>query len=426
MSQSGTGSNPGNGEGGDVGHEVHDAPAPFPDFNPSPEPGADPFRLGVPWPQVKRLSRNSLTILGGVSAALVAGSVIYALRTSPPAAPRNLVEPMNATKAFGLAGGTSDYSQVPRLGPPLPGDLGRPILEAEQAQARNPAPPDQDTKTQQARERRAASIEAARSSGLFAAHANEDDSGSSPGGTSMTQLPLSLASQMSASASQPAATTSADTAGVAGNRAFLRQGEQASPVSDARIVTPPSANVVQAGSIIPAALITGIQSDLPGQITAQVTQNVYDSPTGTILLIPQGARLIGTYDSAIAAGQTRVLFAWDRLIFPGGRSIMLDRLAGADASGMAGLADRTNHHWGNVLKAALVSSVLSVGSDLAADSDGRLVRALREGTQDTVSQTGRQLVQREIDVPPTLSVRPGYPLRVIVTRDLVLAPVSKR
>src|SRR3546814_7607174 len=92
-------------------------------------------------------------------------------------------------------------------------------------------------------------------------------------------------------------------------------------------------------------------SDLPGQVTAQVTQNVYDSPTGRILLIPQGARLIGDYDSEISVGQERVLLAWNRLILPGGRSIRLDRQPGADARGMAGIADRTDHHWGSMLRA---------------------------------------------------------------------------
>ncbi len=115
-----------------------------------------------------------------------------------------------------------------------------------------------------------------------------------------------------------------------------------------------------------------------------------------------------------------MLLAWDRLILPGGRSILLDRQPGADAAGMAGLQDRTNYHWGNMLKAALVSTLLGVGSEFATDGDDRLTRALRYGTQNTVNQSGQQLVQREIDVPPTLTVRPGYPLRVIVTRDLVL------
>ena len=183
--------------------------------------------------------------------------------------------------------------------------------------------------------------------------------------------------------------------------------------------------VVQAGSVIPAALITGIRSDLPGQITAQVTQSVYDSPTGRILLIPQGSRLIGEYDSDVAAGQNRVLLAWDRLILPGGHSILLDRLPGADAAGMAGLEDQTNYHWGNMLKAALISTLLGVGTQLATDNDDDLVQALRYGTQDTINQTGRQVVQRQINVPPTLTVRPGHVVRIIVSRDLILEAASQ-
>ena len=181
--------------------------------------------------------------------------------------------------------------------------------------------------------------------------------------------------------------------------------------------------MVQAGSVIPAALITGIRSDLPGQITAQVTQNVYDSATGRILLIPQGARLIGEYDSEVSAGQNRVLLAWDRLILPGGRSILLDRQPGADASGMSGAQDKVNYHWGNMLKAAMISTLLGAGTQLVAQGDDELTRALRYGMQDTVNQTGRQVVQREINVPPTLTVRPGFAIRVVLTRDLVLEPV---
>src|SRR3546814_3260564 len=129
-----------------------------------------------------------------------------------------------------------------------------------------------------------------------------------------------------------------------------------STASDERIAPPVSPYIVQASSVIPAALITGIQSDLPGQIAAQVTQNVYVSPTGRILLIPQGSRLIGEYDSEVSAGQSRVLLAWDRLILPGGRSILLDRQPGADASGMAGIRERVNYHWGSMLKDGMIST----------------------------------------------------------------------
>ena len=154
-----------------------------------------------------------------------------------------------------------------------------------------------------------------------------------------------------------------------------------------------------------------------------MTQNIYDSPTGRILLIPQGSRLIGEYDSEIVAGQNRVLLTWDRLTFPGGRSIALGRLPGADAGGMAGLADRTDYHWGHMFKAALISTLLGVGAELGADDDDRLVRAIRSGSQDSIGQTGRQIVDRQLAIPPTITISPGFAFRVIVTRDLVLEPL---
>jgi type IV secretion system protein VirB10 len=122
--------------------------------------------------------------------------------------------------------------------------------------------------------------------------------------------------------------------------------------------------VVQAGTVIPAALITGIRSDLPGQITAQVTENIFDSPTGRARLIPQGTRLIGIYDSQVAFGQSRVLLVWNRLIMPNGRSIVLERQQGADAGGHAGLEDEVDNHWPELFKPALLSTALSVGSEL--------------------------------------------------------------
>jgi type IV secretion system protein VirB10 len=179
---------------------------------------------------------------------------------------------------------------------------------------------------------------------------------------------------------------------------------------------------VQAGSIIPAALITGIRSDLPGQITAQVTENVYDSPTGRILLIPQGARLIGEYDSEVSAGQNRVLLTWSRLIFPNGRSILLDRQPGADGAGFSGLQDRVNNHWGGIAEAALISTVLGIGADLGTASNDPLVTALRQGSQNSINQAGEKIVQRQLNIQPTLTIRPGFPLRVIVTKDLILEP----
>jgi len=193
-----------------------------------------------------------------------------------------------------------------------------------------------------------------------------------------------------------------------------------------RLSRPASPFVVQAGTIIPAALITGIRSDLPGQITAQVTENVYDSPTGRFLLIPQGTRLIGIYDSQVAFGQSRVLLVWSRLIMPSGRSIVLERQAGADAGGYAGLEDDVDNHWGALFKAALLSTLLGVGSELGSTtgtgSNSDVISALRRGSSDSLNQTGQKVVQRNLNIQPTLTIRPGFPVRVIVNRDLVLEP----
>ena len=180
--------------------------------------------------------------------------------------------------------------------------------------------------------------------------------------------------------------------------------------------------MLQAGTVVPAALVTGIRSDLPGQVTAQVTENVYDSPTGQYLLIPQGAKLVGQYDSQVSFGQSRVLLVWNCLILPDGKSIVLERQPGADTQGFAGLEDGVDYHWRKLFMAAALSTLLGVGAELATNSDNSLATALRDSAQDTVNQTGQQFVRRQLDVQPTLTIRPGFPIRVILTRDLVLEP----
>jgi type IV secretion system protein VirB10 len=203
-------------------------------------------------------------------------------------------------------------------------------------------------------------------------------------------------------------------------QAFLERSSDRHTVSSERLTGLASPSILQAGSVIPAALITGIRSDLPGLVTAQVTQNVYDSPTGRILLVPQGSRLIGNYDADVAFGQSRVLLAWNRLILPDGRSIVLERQPASDSRGFAGLQDGTDYHWGGVFKAALVSTLLGAGSELGSGDDGNLARVFRRGTQDSINRAGEQIVSRELNVRPTLTIRPGFPVRVLVTRDLVL------
>ena len=204
--------------------------------------------------------------------------------------------------------------------------------------------------------------------------------------------------------------------------AFLNAPIDRQVISPDRLAAPASPFILQAGTIIPAALMTGIRSDLPGQITAQVTENVYDSPTGRYLLIPQGTRLVGEYDNGVSAGQRRVLLVWTRLILPDGSSLVLERLQGADASGYAGLEDRVDRHWWGLAQAAALSTLLNIGAELATDESDTIATALRDGAQDTIGTAGEEIVRQQLAIPPTLTIRPGFQLRVIVTRDLILEP----
>ncbi|HGI8196060.1 TPA: TrbI/VirB10 family protein, partial [Citrobacter freundii] len=187
--------------------------------------------------------------------------------------------------------------------------------------------------------------------------------------------------------------------------AFLNAAADRRTVAPDRVAAPVSPNVLQAGAVISAALITGIRSDLPGQITAQVTENIYDSPTGRILLVPQGTRVVGQYDNNVQFGQSRVLLVWTRLVFPNGRSIVLERQPGADAEGFAGLQDGVDYHWWDLAKAAGLSTLLSVGAELAVDNDDQLVQAIRNGGQDTINDAGQQIVRRQLNVAPTITIR---------------------
>ena len=391
--------------------------------DPKPPPPVEALRLRADPPRVARLSRPVIAVLGGVGALAVGGALILALQTrsAKPVEP-TAEAAAPAQTAAAVAGAPKTYGDVPRLGPPLPGDLGRPIVAAQARGADVPPPPmgAQDARSdpaiaQQAQMRRQA-LDTARASALFNGNAPPAPPPAAATGASFVPAPIL----------EPAtpAPTPAPTQG--SKQAFLDQAGDRQTVSAHRLTPPASVNVLQAGSTIAAALVTGVQSDLPGPVAAQVTRNVYDSLTGRTLLIPQGSKLIGTYDAQVSFGQKRVLLAWDRLILPDGRSVQLDRLVGADASGRSGLQDGVDAHWGAMAKAALLSSVLGVGAELGSDDDGDVARALRRGVQDTVNQTGQQVVRRQLDVQPTLTLRAGLPLTLLVTRDMVLEPADHR
>jgi type IV secretory pathway VirB10-like protein len=367
-----------------------------------PRPGEREMRLRPSRAPVTRLSRKVLIGLGIIGAACVSAALFFALEPHRGTTGSELYNLGNAPAPEGLASLPRDYTglprQVPKLGPPLPGDLGKPIVAAGA-----PAPPTAANPLAQEEE-------AALKSRLFVQ-------------TNYTQALASTASAAPASGAPAPASLAANPSPKDHNLAFLHGPIDRRTVSPDRVQPPASRYVLQAGSVIPAALITGIRSDLPGEVTAQVTEDVYDSPTGRFLLIPQGARLVGQYDAQVSFGQSRVLLVWTRLIMPNGRSIVLERQAAADAAGYAGLEDEVDNHWGMLLKAAILSTLLSVGSEAGtSNSENSLVQAIRQGSSQSFNQTGEQVVGRSLNVQPTLTIRPGFPVRVMVTRDLVLEP----
>jgi type IV secretion system protein VirB10 len=378
------------------------------------------LRLRTARPPVMRLSRKVLTGLASIAAITVSGALIWALYQGnrKPGSGPELYNTETKVTPDGLSTLPRDYAGIPRntspsgsgapqLGPPLPGDLGRPIVSAQSS-----VDPEQ--------QRIAQETEAARTSHLFATVSNrERPVSSAPSPSIVDQRNAAPSGQSDALPIDPESLLNMQDR----KSAFLNATVDRKTVSPDRLTNPASRYVVQAGAVIPAALITGIRSDLPGQVTAQVTENVYDSPSGRFLLIPQGSKLIGVYDSQISFGQDRVLLVWTRLIMPNGRSIVLERQPGADTQGFAGLEDEVDHHWGRLAMAAALSTVLGIGSELGAtNNDSAIVTALRRGGTDSLNQTGQQVVRRNLNIQPTIAIRPGFPVRVIVNRDLVLAP----
>jgi len=353
---------------------------------------------------VTRLSRKVIVVLALILAVAIAAALFLALRPGLKIDRTELYGTDNRTTPDGLSNLPRDYAglpkNVPPLGPALPGDLGRPILNAGTASGATQPDPE--------KQRIAQEREAARLSRLFATTNVRQSSSAGPIPTNAAGPPDSPTGNL---ASQDR------------KLAFLNGNVDRRTVSGDRIEAPASPYVLQAGAVIPAALLTGLRSDLPGQVTAQVTEDVYDSPTGRTRLIPQGARLIGQYDAQIAFGQTRALLVWTRLIMPNGRSIVLERQPGADAEGYAGLEDEVDNHWGTLFKAAILSTLLSIGSEVGSSgSEDDLIRAIRRGGSDSVNQIGQRIVGRSLNVQPTITIRPGFPVRVLVTRDLVLEP----
>jgi type IV secretory pathway VirB10-like protein len=401
---------------------------------PTPAPKADPETLvlrGSPG-RVTRFRRGAIigiAAAGSTALVAVAWLALKPASFSLVAAGEDRRQMGAAAPPDALAGAPRSYGDVPQLGPPLPGDLGRPILEHQRQTGAAPGVIASDPAAEAAQ--RAAQAAEAERQRIAAEQRTARESGV------MMQLASAARAGALASGEQPAAGASATGQGRDPSRIALdperdpnnqqrRQDFVARPdtggdVNPHVLVRAPSPYTLSAGSIIAASLITGLNSDLPGMVTAQVSENAYDSVSGRILLIPQGSRLIGSYDSVVAFGQSRALVVWQRIILPDGSSIRIDNVPATDMAGYAGLSDRIDRHTWQLLKGVALSTLLGVGMELSfGSSESDLVRAIRESAQQSGARTGDQLVTRNLNVQPTLRVRPGWPLRVVIHRDIVL------
>ncbi len=349
--------------------------------------------------------------VGAISLAAIAWMALKPRLSGRVAQESELSQPMTQSASDALAGAPASYGDAPKLGPPLPGDLGRPILRAqERAGAVPAAPPIDDAKAR--REQELAELKAARQSGLLVQVGPGQERAATTSGSGAPSLPAADSTQ--APVDVPATR----------KERFAGTPDDMADMNSHGLVAPTSPNTLLAGTVIAASLITGLNSDLPGMVTAQVTQNVCDTVTGRILLVPQGARLIGKYDRVVAFGQSRALVVWQRLILPDGSSVRLDNMPATDASGYAGLADKVDFHTWSLLKGVAIATMLGVGSELTISGGSDLVQAIREAAQTNVSRAGDQITQRNLDIQPTITIRPGAPVRVLVTRDLVIEPAQ--
>jgi type IV secretion system protein VirB10 len=391
-------------------------------------PKADPETLvlrGAPG-RVVRFRRGAVIAIAALGSTAIVGAAWIALKPTTfriVAGSDDRGDAGARAPADALANAPKSYGDVPQLGAPLPGDLGRPILEHQRSigAALPSAGLDQAAQAAEAeRQRIAAERKAARESGVMM-----QLSGANRPATASAEGPASALPPASAGETKPrvALDPEHDPNGQQRKAEFLSAKDQYGDINRHALVSPMSPFTVMAGSVISASLITGLNSDLPGLVTAQVTENVHDSVTGRIVLIPQGSRLIGTYDSVVAFGQKRALVVWQRIILPDGSSIRIDNVPATDTAGYAGLSDKVDVHTWQLLKGVALSTLLGVGTELSfGSSESDLVRAIRESAQQSGSRAGDQLVTRNLNIQPTIRVRPGWPLRVIVHKDIILRP----
>ncbi|UVL52370.1 TrbI/VirB10 family protein [Pseudomonas sp. B21-036] len=380
---------------------------------------------------VTRLNRRTLaTLVGGLSVAVL-GATIWSLQPARRGVGEQteLYNVDRVSKSERLDALPADYSKlppaVPELGPPLPGDLGPAIVKSQQPVTAGYAPPGHDPNDAMRKEAEAAAASSVffRSGTQKTAPAAQSQAAAASGFAANAAFDP-MAAGPASTAAQPADPTAVQ------NRQDQKEGFLKAGTTESRnsgnLTLPASPYQVMAGTVIAGALVTGVKSDLPGDVIATVTEPVYDTATGRFLLIPQGSRILGRYNSQVSYGQSRVQVVWNRIILPDTSSLTLDNLVGADPAGYAGLEDDVDYHWGRIFAGAALTTLLGVGAELAAPEnrqDGdRIIIAGRDSAQDSINQVGQEMTRRNMNIQPTLTERPGLLVRIIANRDLVLRP----
>ena len=213
------------------------------------------------------------------------------------------------------------------------------------------------------------------------------------------------------------------------NERFLQEQQNSFDYLDAKKTQPLSPYEIKTGTLIPSVLITAINSDLPGSIKAQVSENVFDTATGNHLLIPQGSTLIGVYSSRVVYGQNRVLIAFNRIIFPDGATLNIGNMNGVDQSGAAGFTDQVNNHYLRIFGSALLLGGITGG--IAANDDTHRHQNIQTPKQAMISsiinelgQVAKEMIRQNMNIAPTLEIRPGYRFNVFATKDMILEPLE--
>lgn len=419
------------------------------------KPKIDPEKLELrakPRP-VTRISRKMLYAGSGVALMLISGAVLIAL--DPPdwkdGTQTELIDPRRTQAPEGIEQLPSSYEGIPKLGPPNTGDLGKSLTRLErdlnvETPSLRPLPsykPDPEEDFRRAERIRLARLAAqANESKLFFTVQARQTNGAGGTVSGVTRglnadivstraaatpeigSPFDLLSTLTALNAAPTGQTLPDLNGQQAKLEFLNKGPDGKIYNEHGHQQPASPYQLMAGTIIAASLVTGLNSDLPGTVIAQVTEHTYDSVSGQHLLVPQGSRLIGKYDSNVSFGQNRALVVWQRIIRPDGTSIVVDNLPGTDTAGYAGIADTVDYHTWELVKGIGLATLLGVGTEVSFGSnESELIQAIRESTQENTNRAGQRIVERTLNIQPSITVRPGWPIRVIVNKDIVLPPV---